>query len=238
MGDDAFPPAVAVSLDETLQTYWLDRARQHLADTYAGVRISKFPEDLRTYEHLLWSSRANVVVELGSQLGGAALWFRDRLQTMARYRRITQPLVISIDISILEAQEALAVADPEYAEAIRLVEGDVRDPDLPDRVSRLMPPGACCMVIEDSAHTYDTTSAALKGFASFVPINGYFVVEDGCVDVEPMRLSGSWPRGVLPALDDWLLTAEGAQFVVKRDLELYGLSCHPSGFLQRIAAPN
>jgi cephalosporin hydroxylase len=230
MTHEAFPPPVSTSLDENLHGYWLARANQHFADTYAGVRISKFPEDLRAYEHLLWASRANVVIELGAQFGGSALWFRDRLEAMVRYGRIMEPLVVSVDIDIRDA----AGVDPEAA-AITLIEGDVRDSDLPGRVSGLVPRGARCMVVEDSAHTYDTTRAALTGFASFVPPGGYFVVEDGCVDVEAMRADPSWPRGVLPALEDWLWTAEGREFVVRRDLEMYGLSCHPSGFLQRAA---
>jgi cephalosporin hydroxylase len=88
-------------------------------------------------------------------------------------------------------------------------------------------------VIEDSAHEYETTLAALTGFSDLVPPGGFFVVEDGCVDVEELRLSPDWPRGVLPALHDWLQTSAGQQFTVRRDLELYGVSCHPEGFLQR-----
>ena len=100
-----------------------------------------------------------------------------------------------------------------------------------DRVVALVPPGARCMVIEDSAHEYDTTLASLRGLAHLVPRGGFFVVEDGCVDVEELRLDPAWPRGVLPAVHDWLTTEPG--FHVRRDLELYGVSCHPEGFLQR-----
>jgi cephalosporin hydroxylase len=91
-------------------------------------------------------------------------------------------------------------------------------------------------VIEDSAHVYATTRAALDEFAALVPVGGFMVVEDGCVDVEELRISEDWPRGVLPALDDWLASAPGRDFQVRRDLELYGVSCHPRGFLQRVAA--
>ena len=88
-------------------------------------------------------------------------------------------------------------------------------------------------MIEDSAHEYDTTYAALERFSRFVPAGGFFVVEDGCVDVDALRLDEAWPRGVLPALHDWLATGQGRAFRVRRDLELYGVSCHPEGFLQR-----
>jgi cephalosporin hydroxylase len=87
--------------------------------------------------------------------------------------------------------------------------------------------------VEDSAHTFETTRAALRGFAGFVAPGGFLIVEDGCVDVDAMRLSEQWPRGVLPALEEWLATPAGGEFVVRRELELYGVSCHPKGFLQR-----
>jgi cephalosporin hydroxylase len=215
------PQPVKTDLDETMRDYWLKRAAQHTGDSYAGVGMSKFPEDLRVYEHLLWES-------------AASLWFRDRLAAFARYRPGPPPFVVSIDVDIAAARSAVQSVDAAYADSIALVEADVTDPGLPDRIEDLLPAGSRCLVIEDSAHVYDTTLASLTGFARFVSPNGFFVVEDGCVDVDEMRLSPDWPRGVLPALHDWLGTTAGERFRVRRDLELYGISCHPEGFLQRL----
>jgi cephalosporin hydroxylase len=230
------PPPVRVELGETVREYWLRRVAQHTQDWYAGVGISKFPEDLRVYEHLIWVCRPDVVIELGSQFGGSALWFRDRLRAAAAYGRTRGARVIAVDIDTSKARAALAEADPAYEETITLLDADVRDPGLPRRVEALVPDGARCLVVEDSAHTYDTTIAALRGFARFVPAGGVFVVEDGCVDVEAMRPTPDWPRGVLPAVADWLASEDGAGFQQRRDLELYGISCHPEGFLQRRAS--
>jgi cephalosporin hydroxylase len=224
------PPPVSVTLDETLGAYWHARIRQSFFDSYAGVPIGKLPEDLRVYEHLLWTSRANVVVEIGTDFGGSALWFRDRLATMARYGRITRGRVFSIDVSVGKAQKHIGSANPND---ITLIEGDVCDPAVSDHLTHLLPEDAMCFVIEDSAHNYETTRAALEGFSHLVPLGGYFVVEDGCVDIEEMRITEKWPRGVLPALSDWLASGRGSQFTQRRDLERYGLSCHPHGFLQR-----
>jgi cephalosporin hydroxylase len=225
---------VTSRLGQTLREYWLERAAQHTGDSYAGLGMSKFPEDLRVYEHLLWESGATAVIEIGSYLGGSALWFRDRLRALAGYGRIHDPKVISVDLETALAREQLERADPGHAETIALVEGDVRDPEVAREVGRQVPAGATAMVVEDAAHTYDVTRAALEHYADFVPVGGFFVVEDGCVDVEEMRLRDDWPRGVLPALHDWLATPAGERFRPRRDLELYGISCHPEGFLERI----
>jgi cephalosporin hydroxylase len=233
VSEDLLPPAVKADLREPLRRYWLDRVRTHEQDFYAGVRISKFPEDLRVYEHLLWALACDVVIEIGAQLGGSALWFRDRLRTSASYGRIGRGQVITIDIDAEQVCASLSRADPEWGQTITVLEGDVRDPSLPEQVARMVAPDARALVVEDSAHRYETTMAALNGFARFVPPGGYIVVEDGCVDIEELRAHASWPHGVRPAIDDWLSSAEGSLFRMRRDLERYGLSCHPGGFLQR-----
>jgi cephalosporin hydroxylase len=237
-GDDALFPAVSIDLTAaTMLEYWRARADQHIHDRYVGVPLSKFPEDLRVYEHLLWLQAPDTVIEIGTQWGGSALWFRDRLRTLRDYGRIERdPLVISIDLRQEVAGDTLAQADPRYAEQIELVAGDIRDPGTAEAVRRLVADRPNRFVIEDSAHVYETTRASLDAFADLVAPGGFMVVEDGCVDIDELRASKDWPRGVLPALHDWLATKAGGQFVVRRDLELYGMSCHPEGFLQRVSS--
>jgi cephalosporin hydroxylase len=230
-----FPRRTPLDLQATVRQYWLDRVARHKRDSYAGVRLAKFPEDLRVYEHLIWVSKPNVVIEVGTLGGGSALWFRDRLRTLAGYVETGRPLVISIDIDTSLARDALPKVDPGYEETIILLERDIIDPDLPNEIERLLPSGSRCLVVEDSAHEFDTTTAALTGLARFVPMQGFFVVEDGSVDYEEMRLRDDWPRGVLPAVREWLQTGEGRKFAVRRDLEIYGITSHPEGFLQRVA---
>lgn len=229
---DALP--IEERLDRQLSSYWFERLDQHDEDSYAGVPLSKFPEDLRVYEHLLWADRASVVIEFGTLNGASALWFRDRLRTNAGYGRVDGDYrVISIDVDSERARAQLDRADPGWQQTITLVTADVREDGLPDRIAEMVPSGARCLVVEDCLHVYDTTMAALKGFARFVAPGGYFVVEDSYIDIEPMRKHPNAPRGVLPAVADWLRTEEGSEFVVRRDLERYGLTCAPRGLLQR-----
>lgn len=232
---EELPLRATAELDESLRSYWRTRLRQHVTDSYVGVGLSKFPEDLRVYEHLLWSSHANAVIEVGAQSGGSALWFRDRLVSLTRYTGAGQATVVSVDVDVSKARAAVAEADAsaEPSGEIVFIEGDVRDPDLGERVARALPEGARCLVSEDSAHLYDTTYAALESLSSFVPPEGFFVVEDGVVDIAELRIDDAWPRGVLPALRDWLGTDLGREFETRRDLELYGVTCHPGGILQR-----
>jgi cephalosporin hydroxylase len=234
--EPALPTPVSVPLTDPVRNLWFQRVRQTLGDTYMGVSLLKLAEDLRVYEHLLWISRANVVIELGSKAGGSALWFRDRLAALAACGRIERPLVITVDRRTPPVVASLDSVDPNWRDSISLLRGDVTDPGVVEDVRRLVPPGARCLVSEDTAHTYETTLAALRGFSEFVPVGGFFVVEDGAVDIEEMR-PPRWvhrPRGVIPAVRDWLAD-EGECFRVRRDLELYGLTSNVEGYLERVA---
>ncbi|HYV14739.1 MAG TPA: CmcI family methyltransferase [Conexibacter sp.] len=233
--ENSLPRAVAVTPETPLREYWRKRALQHTDDRYLGIKMSKFPEDLRVYEHLLWVAAPDVVVELGAQSGGSTLWLRDHLRTLQTYGALAAPpRVIAVDIDLSAARHNVAARDPGWEESIAFVEGDVCDRAVRAAVGRHIPPGAVCMVIEDSAHVAETTRAALELYSDLIAPGGFFVVEDGCVDVEWMRVKDDWPVGVLPALASWLASDQGSDFRVRRDLELYGISCHPSGFLQRV----
>lgn len=236
------PAAVERDLDEPLASYWRRRLGQHHDDSWAGVPMAKLPEDLRVYQHLLWSSRADTVIELGTKWGGSLLWFRDQLRTFASYGRLgREPTVIGLDLSTGHAETLLDRADPAWRDRIELLEGDLRDAETVKAVDELVDPLGRCLVIEDAAHTREVTRAALEGFAHLVPKGGFFVVEDGHVDIErlhpegpPMiKQLGVRAGGVLAAVAEWLETPEGSEFELREDLELYGVTSHPGGYLQR-----
>jgi cephalosporin hydroxylase len=198
-----------------------ERLVTHLEDTYKGVPMLKFPEDLRTYERFMWEMRADSVIELGVHAGGSTLWFRDRLSGTSRRwprRRTGRHAVVAVDVN----------PNPGLPADVIYVQADVREPGLPARVAALLPKGARPFIIEDTAHTYETTMAALEGFSGLVPEGGYFVIEDGVVDIEDLRLSEDWPRGVQDALDEWL--PRNARFA--RVPAPYIVTCHPGGFLR------
>ena len=224
-------------LREPLEDYYLERLTIHAEDSYLGVPLFKLPEDLRTYEHLLDESRANVVVEIGSGTGASALWFRDRLLTLERYGRVSDIRVVSVDIEADEARRQVAGVDPAFADTIVFVEGDVCDPKVAAEVRRHLPARARPMVVEDSAHRFETTMAALRHFSDLVPLGGFFVVEDGHVDIEGMRHPVCPPGigGVLAAVDQWLRSDQGQAFAVERHQERYVVTGHPRGFLRRVA---
>jgi cephalosporin hydroxylase len=219
---------VGLPLDVSVRDLWRSRLYAVMVDNYAGVPLHKMPEDLRVYEHLLWAGCVDTVIELGSGAGGSALWFHDRLRGFREQGRSAGATVISVDLDVSGAR-----ANVGERRDIRFVEGDIRDPDLPARVAAELPRAARCLVVEDGPHTYEATRAALEGFSRFVSEGGWFVVEDGVVDEDELRVREWWPRGVRRAVADWLATPSGADFELRRDVEAYGVTSNSGGYLHR-----
>lgn len=226
---------LAEGRDETLSALWRSRVALHTRDEYAGIPMSKFPEDLRTYESILWERAPSVVVEVGVQYGGSTIWLRDRMFDFQRYRGGPAPLVLAVDVDLSAARSSLDELSPEAYAGLELLEGDIRDPRLLADVVARVPDGAEVFVIEDAQHDAETTQAALNGLAPLISGGGYYMVEDTCVDIEALRVDPDWPRGCGLALERWLATdALGRRFRRRPDLQPYGLTCHPGGLLQRL----
>jgi cephalosporin hydroxylase len=214
---------------------WRSRVQQHHCELYAGVPITKFPEDLRTYERIIWERSPQVVVEVGVQSGGSVLWLRDRLFDLRRYRGGPAPFVLGVDLDLAPAHASFGDLPPEATAGIYLLAGDVRDQAVASEIRSRIPKDAEVFVIEDAAHDADTTRAALGILAPLVQPGGFYMVEDTCVDVERLRINSDWPRGAANALEQWLTSDPlGRRFRRRADLQPYGLTCHPGGLLQRV----
>ena len=233
---------VSVNLGDTFQDYFVSRARQHVYDSYADIPMLKLPESLRVYDHLIWQSNANVVVEIGCLYGGSTLWFRDRLESFSRYKSHREYLVIAVDSDIGLAKESIAKLGRRAFESIVFIEHDIRKQGLLDKLLEHLPKMARPLIVEDSAHTYETTLESLKQIASLVQKGGYFIVEDGYLDgplreafkPDELEYNGIKFGGMTKAITDWLMTSQGQKFKIRDDLEFYGLSGMPNGILERV----
>jgi cephalosporin hydroxylase len=218
-----FYRGIPVNFDMSYLDYYrlrlLNQIQYH--DLYQGVRILKFPEDLRTYERLIDDTKPEVIVELGIESGGSSIWFADRLQTLCGSGE-----VIGVDINTNDARQNI----PSHLN-VTIIDGDLTNPDIIKAVHDAVG-GRRAMVIEDAAHDYACTSSALKNYWDLVPVGGWFIVEDGIVDIEPLRQFSWYPRGVLPAVEEFMETDEGKKFA-RHWLAPYGITSHPGGWLQR-----
>lgn len=222
---------------QRLLDLWQLQVERHHAEEYRGIPMAKFPQDLWSYEGLIDRYQPDVVMEIGINQGGFSRWLFDRLHLLPALQNGRRRHLIGLDLAVETARcnlrEQLASDDPRDP-VLHLHQCDLTDPDQVQATKQEISSvcsGSKLLMIEDSGHTEATTRSSLAAFSDLVPIGGWLVVEDTCVDLEALRQEQTWPRGALTALQEFL--DNHSNFDVSSINHRYGITCHPYGFLQR-----
>jgi cephalosporin hydroxylase len=188
--------------------------------TWMGVQIRKNPLDAWVCQELLHRVRPDVVVEIGSYVGGSTLYFAHVLDLLGHGE------VISVDIS----RDQYDVDHPRVVE----VTGSSADSAVVEEVARRSS-GRRAFVIHDGDHRRDAVLGDLRAYGDLVSVGSYFVVEDGIVDLYPVGSAlhpAKLAEGPLRAVEAFL--AEDDRFEIDAHCERYGLTWNPAGFLRRV----
>lgn len=133
--------------------------------TYRGIKCTKCPFDYVLYQMLIYNLKPDLIIEIGANEGGSALYFADLLQNISH-----KGVIHTIDIEDRLVQE---VKDHQQ---IRFFGDGWEQYDI-----SLAHGYNTVLVIEDSSHAYTNTLGVLEKFAPLVTSGSYFIVEDGIV---------------------------------------------------------
>jgi cephalosporin hydroxylase len=239
----AQPPKVEASLTSTarglvrkvqrrVQPFWYGKVLKPFALTalvwrtgnfvdvrWLGHPILQNPLDAWGLQEALVSDEVDLVVECGTNRGGSAFYMASIFDLLGRGH------VITIDVaSIVE------VTHPRVAYII----GSSVDQGTLDRVrtkiQELQPNKV--MVLLDSDHAGAHVLRELEMYAQLVPVGGYVLVQDGCID--ELRIMRRDRPGPLWAIRQFV--KQDSRFVIDKERSDRFLLVHsPSGWLRRVA---
>ena len=132
-------------------------------NTWAGHRIIKFPGDCFAMQMLLARCRPEVLVEIGTQYGGSALFFSGFVEN-----------VVTLDIAELPGRPA--------SPRITYLTGDSASREVFERVKALAGSRRCSVVI-DGDHRAAQVERELELYAPLVGPGQALILEDTLVDV-------------------------------------------------------
>ncbi len=185
---------------------------------WMGVRAFKNPFDAWVYQEIIYEVKPDVIVEIGSAMGGSTLYFANLLDLIGK----GTVLSIDIDRSKYNVQHERIVA----------ITGDSSAPETVATVSELTR-GKSVMVVHDGGHTKEQVLKDLRAYCGLVSIGSYFIVEDGIIDLfNPGDGIGMWGEGPLAAVDEFV--RENRDYVIDMERERYLLTYNPHGFLKRV----
>src|SRR5258708_35072876 len=167
---------------------------------YRRIPTLKNPFDIAIYPLLLEEARPRTLNEIGSHMGGSALWFAD----------MGASLGLSMHVYSVDLAKVTAVSHP----SVTFLEGDARklaDTFADQFLADLPRPW---LVIEDADHHYQTTLEVLRFFDHRLVAGEYLVVEDGIPS--DMLVAGHYAGGPGRRLDGFLSTPRGRKAIVPR----------------------
>jgi cephalosporin hydroxylase len=184
---------------------------------WLGVPVQKLPLDLWIYQEILYETRPDILVELGTAKGGSAFFFASVFDLLDHGKVVTVDIVAAGDL-------------PEHPR-ITYLTGSSTAGEIVQRVRDLVGDGKRAMVVLDSDHARDHVLAELRLYADLVAPGCYMVVEDTNINGHPVY--HDFGPGPMEALTAFL--EEREDFDIDRRREKFFLTFHPNGFLRKRA---
>lgn len=193
-----------------------------LRTRYKGMRLAKSPFDLALYMQAIEQLRPATIIEIGTSEGGSAAWLIDQCRAL----RLHDTRLITIDI----APPAIEIS------GVNIYQGDSCAPQLTFPTDIIIASPHPWLVIEDSAHSYDSVSAVLGYFDEHLLPGDMFVVEDGVLadlDGDVYRRLADGPNR---ALTEFLRRTEDRYAIETSLCDFYGHNATyaPNGWLLRV----
>jgi len=187
----------------------------HQLVTYRGVKTIKCPFDYVIYQMLLWEMQPDLVIEIGTNRGGTALYMADLLD------RTGHGMVHTIDIS--DQADRLVKDHPRIKLFFEGFQG--YDPLNAQGFETVV-------VIEDGSHLYEDTLAILEKFSPLVTPGSYMVVEDGII--KQLGLANEYQGGPTRAIHQFL--EQHPEFKIDRKwCDMFGVNAtfNVDGYLKK-----
>ena len=223
MPKSAQPPKLESLLDITLRNFLPLFHKALQQSIYCGLPILKNPLDLFIYQEIIYKTKPDIIIEIGTYKGGSA-----------KYLSHIQKLVNRQCIGVL-------TIDPNnknvWIDYIKYIKGNATNTDVINTITDFIEKHTIwngnlnVMVIDDGSHTYTDTLENLNVYSQFVTPGQYYIVED---TICHHGLNTGPKPGPAEAIDEFLKYCR--RFLIDRTCERFGLTYNSGGFLKCIKA--
>ena len=130
---------------------------------YRGVKCLKCPFDYVTYQMIINEVKPDLIVEIGTYIGGNALYLADLMEINNKGE------IHTIDITNLVESELI-----HNHSRIKRFLGGYENYDI-----NIVRDFKTILVIDDGSHQYYDVKMAFEKFKDIVSLNSYYIIEDG-----------------------------------------------------------
>lgn len=187
----------------------------HFGVKYRGISYVKCPFDYVLYQMLIEETKPDLVIEIGTFLGGGALYIADIME------RLNKGVVHTIDISINE-YDPLVTENPR----IKMFSAGYQGYDLSNTIGFEK-----ILIIDDGSHVYDDVMSAFTKFSHLVTSGSYYIIEDGTIEYSDVYHNGGPHKAITEIIKD------SKKFIIDREwCDFFGKNStfNPDGYLKRL----
>mmetsp|Transcript_36937 Transcript_36937/g.84472 ORF Transcript_36937/g.84472 Transcript_36937/m.84472 type:complete len:420 (-) Transcript_36937:104-1363(-) len=203
--------------------------------SWRGVAVQQDPIDAFAIEDMLWREQPDLLIELGTNTGGSALFYA---QVMQDYN--PDSLVFTVDphppsVNWDKNAESLCPHCRDVSchplwnsGAIEFKQGVSWEPKVVDRVEQIVQGRTKVMVMQDANHLHASVINDLEIYDKFVTVGSYFLVQD-------TKLTRMRPRyKTLEAVHEFLDGQGKGRYAIDKRYEYQLFSHHHNGFLRKM----
>ena len=202
-----------------------DGHREYLQKWF-GVPLLQYPNDLLTYQTMIWAQRPDVIIETGTYRGGLTLYLSMLLAAANPKGR-----VITIDVDRKGWDELSKRRDglQWLKKRVTFIHGSSTAAETLEQVTALIPLSSRVLVLLDSLHSQKHVLDELQIYGPLVTKGSYMVVTDTHLDGTHWV---SRKPGPLAAVE--IFIAGSDDFEIDRRVDRYFISANISGYLKRV----
>ena len=189
----------------------------HHEITYRGIKAIKCPFDYVMYQMLIFELKPDLIIEIGTNKGGTALYFADLMEIIGHGEVHTIDILKDYAAPILNSNPRIKQFTDGYQNY---------DMNLVKKFKNIL-------VIEDGSHTYEDTIGAIIKFAPIVTKGSYLIVEDGIIS--ELGMNKRFNGGPLKAIKEFL--DSNSDFEIDRKwCDLFGTNAtfNVDGYLKKL----
>lgn len=161
----------------------------HHKTTYRGVEYVKCPFDYVIYQMILFEQQPDLVIEIGSNKGGGALYIADLMDIIGKGTVHTIDITDKVE-QIVKDHKRIKCFFNGYENY------DIGQTKKYEKI----------MIIEDASHYYIDSYNCLKKFGDIVSKGSYYIVEDGIVN--KLKLKKAYNGGPQRAIKEYMKSSD------------------------------
>ena len=183
---------------------------------YKGIPLIKCPFDYVIMQMIIFEVKPDLIIEIGTNRGGSALYFADLLNTIGKG-----------EIHTIDVQD-IVFAEVKDHPRIKFFNDGYEGYNLEH--SKVF---ENILVVEDASHMYEDVKETINKFKSLVKKDSYFIVEDGILD--KLGWKNKYNGGPNKAIKEFI--KEDDSFIIDRKwCDMFGVNAtfNTNGYLKKI----